>query len=63
LPFGTVVKVTHGDRSLTVRINDRGPFIKGRTIDLSRGAARHLGCISKGVCTVTMEVVEQPSKG
>lgn len=63
LPFGTVVKVTHGDRSLNVRINDRGPFTKGRTIDLSRGAARHLGCISKGVCKVTMEVVKQPSKG
>lgn len=58
LPFGTIVKVTHNGISLNVRINDRGPFTKGRTIDLSRGAARHLGCIDNGVCKVTMEVVK-----
>ncbi len=45
LPFGTRVKVTHQrtGRSVTVRINDRGPFIRGRIIDLSRGAKRALG--------------------
>jgi rare lipoprotein A len=45
LPFGTRVKVTHKGtgRSVTVRINDRGPFIRGRIIDLSRGAKRVLG--------------------
>lgn len=45
LPFGTRVKVTnkHSGRSVTVRINDRGPFVKGRIIDLSRAAARRLG--------------------
>ena len=55
LPFGTRVRVTHKGRSVTVRINDRGPFIKGRSIDLSRAAARAIGC--KGVCRVGMTVV------
>lgn len=45
LPFGTVVTVTHlgSGRSIHVRINDRGPFVRGRCIDLSYGAARALG--------------------
>jgi hypothetical protein len=45
LPFGTLVRVTHSrnGRSVTVRINDRGPFIKGRSIDLSAGAAAAIG--------------------
>lgn len=45
LPFGTRVKVTNKStgRSVVVRINDRGPFIKGRFIDLSKGAARSIG--------------------
>jgi rare lipoprotein A len=56
LPFGTKLKVTNRNngRSVVVRINDRGPFIKGRVIDLSMGAARRLGFISSGhtsVCT------------
>ncbi|TIO05513.1 septal ring lytic transglycosylase RlpA family protein [Mesorhizobium sp.] len=56
LPFGTKLKVTNRNngRSVVVRINDRGPFIKGRVIDLSKGAARRLGFISSGhtaVCT------------
>jgi rare lipoprotein A len=55
LKFGTRVKVTYKGRSVIVRINDRGPFIKGRTLDLSRAAARKIGC--KGVCTVTMKVL------
>lgn len=55
LKFGTRVKVTYKGRSVIVRINDRGPFIKGRTLDLSRAAARAIGC--KGVCTVTMKIV------
>jgi len=47
LPFGTKVRVTNtrNGRSVTVRINDRGPFIRGRTIDLSRGAAQELSLI------------------
>ncbi len=43
LPFGTCLKVSHGGRSVRVRINDRGPFVKGRSLDLSHGAARALG--------------------
>lgn len=54
LPFGTRVRVTLGDRSVTVRINDRGPFIAGRVIDLSRGAADRLGMIQRGVAQVCL---------
>ena len=55
LKFGTKVQVTYKGRSVVVRINDRGPFTKGRTIDLSKAAARAIGCL--GVCTVTMKIV------
>jgi rare lipoprotein A len=55
LPFGTKVRVTYKGKSVIVRINDRGPFIKGRSIDLSRAAARKIGC--KGVCVVTIKVL------
>lgn len=59
LAFGTRVRVTNlaNDRSVTVRINDRGPFVRGRGIDLSRGAARQIGCISSGTCRVSMDVL------
>lgn len=43
LPFGTRLRVTLGSRSTVVRINDRGPFVRGRQLDLSRGAARAIG--------------------
>lgn len=54
LPFGTIVEVTNlrNGRSVRVRINDRGPFIRGRIIDVSRGAARQLGLIASGVARV-----------
>lgn len=55
LPFGTRLKVTHKGRTVIVRINDRGPFVKGRHLDLSRAAARAIGC--KGVCTVKVAIV------
>lgn len=55
LPFGTRVRVTHKGRSVIVRINDRGPFIRGRSLDLSRAAARRIGC--GGVCRVKMTVI------
>lgn len=55
LPFGTMVRVTYKGRSVVVRINDRGPFIRGRSLDLSRAAARKIGC--PGVCRVSMTVV------
>jgi len=57
LPFGSVVRVTYKGRSVTVRINDRGPFIKGRSLDLSKAAARRIGCA--GVCRVKMTVVRR----
>lgn len=59
LPFGTRVKVTYPQtgRSVTVRINDRGPYIRGRTFDLSRGAAAALGMIDAGVAKVKVEIL------
>lgn len=59
LPFGTVVKVTHlgNGNSVIVRINDRGPFVKGRIIDLSRRAAEELGLVLEGVALVKIEIV------
>ena len=46
LPFGTKLRVTHGGQSVVVTVNDRGPFIKGRVLDLSTGAARAIGLTS-----------------
>ncbi|MBV6624447.1 MAG: septal ring lytic transglycosylase RlpA family protein [Rivularia sp. (in: Bacteria)] len=59
LPFGTRVKVTNkrNGRSVIVRINDRGPFIRCRVIDVSRKAARQLGMISSGIAPVTLQVL------
>lgn len=57
LPFGTKLRVTHGGRSVVVTVNDRGPFIKGRVLDLSTGAARAVGLTSAGVGRVTAEVM------
>ena len=57
LPFGTKLRVTHGGRSVVVTVNDRGPFIRGRVLDLSTGAARAIGLTSAGVGHVTAEVV------
>jgi rare lipoprotein A len=61
LPFGTRVRVTAvgSGRSVVVRINDRGPFIKGRIIDLSTGAAKLLGITGAGVAKVEVEVVSK----
>ena len=57
LPFGTKLKVTHGGRSVVVTINDRGPFVRGRVLDLSTAAARAVGLTSAGVGQVTAEVI------
>jgi rare lipoprotein A len=58
LPFGTRVRVTGSNgRSVIVRINDRGPFVGNRAIDLSVGAARAIGLTSNGVGTVRMDVL------
>jgi len=55
LPFGTKLRVTHGGRSVVVKVNDRGPFVRGRVLDLSTAAARALGI--DGVGSVTAEVL------
>jgi rare lipoprotein A len=59
LPFGTRMRVTNlvNGRSVIVRINDRGPFIPGRVLDLSQGAAQEIGIISSGTGNVKMEVL------
>jgi rare lipoprotein A len=59
LPFGTYVMVTNlgNDRSVVVRINDRGPFVRGRIIDLSYAAARVLGIIGPGTARVRLEIL------
>lgn len=51
LPCGTLIKVTNlsNGRSAVVTIVDRGPFVRGRIVDISRGAARHIGLIDRGV--------------
>jgi rare lipoprotein A len=57
LPFGTKLRVTHGDRSVVVTVNDRGPFVHGRVLDLSTAAARAVGITGAGVGMVTAEVI------
>jgi rare lipoprotein A len=57
LPFGTKLRVTHRGQSVVVTINDRGPFIRGRVLDLSKGAARAIGLTGAGVGHITAEVV------
>ena len=61
LPFGTVVAVTNkqSGRSALVRVNDRGPFVRGRVIDLTPGAARALGI--SGLANVSIEIVSSPT--
>ncbi len=49
LPFGTKLKVTYQGKSVVVRVNDRGPYIKGRSLDLSDAAARKIGLTKDGV--------------
>ena len=60
LPFGTRVRVTNRDngRSVTVTINDRGPFTPGRVIDLSEAAARKIDMIRAGIAPVEIEVLD-----
>ncbi len=62
LPFGTIVRVVEFStgKSIVVRINDRGPFIEGRIIDLSKGAARELGIIDKGITKVGLRIIRWP---
>ncbi len=62
LPFGTHLRITSvaSGRSVVVRVNDRGPFIKGRAVDVSYSAAKQLGMTERGVAKVKMEVVQEP---
>jgi rare lipoprotein A len=59
LPFGTMIRVTNlsNGRQTMVRINDRGPFVKGREIDLSYATARDLGMLDTGVEKVRLEIL------
>jgi rare lipoprotein A len=61
LPFGTLARVTYQGRSVVVRITDRGPFVPGRTIDLSLGACRRIGLVGAGVGPVEIEIVDKAS--
>ncbi|NIA20141.1 MAG: septal ring lytic transglycosylase RlpA family protein, partial [Xanthomonadaceae bacterium] len=60
LPLPTHVRVTNleNGRSMIVRVNDRGPFVKGRIIDLSAGASKKLGFYAKGTARVRVETVQ-----
>lgn len=55
LPFNTKLRVTYKGKSVVVRTNDRGPWIKGRTLDLSIGAAKRIGLVNVGVALVCLE--------
>jgi rare lipoprotein A len=59
LPFGTMLKVTDvtTGRSVTVRVNDRGPFVGGRVVDLSLSAAEALGIVDQGITKVRLDIV------
>jgi rare lipoprotein A len=59
LPFGTRLRVTNvaNGRSVTVRINDRGPYVPGRVVDVSYSAAESLGIVGKGITKVKLDVI------
>lgn len=63
LPFGTYLKVTYlkTNKSIIVRVNDRGPFVKSRVIDLSYQAAKSIGIISDGIGKVQVQIVSHTS--
>lgn len=64
LPFGTKIQVTDKNtgKSIVVRINDRGPFVGNRVLDLSGKAAQNLGIVKRGVCNVEVKVLSLPEK-
>jgi len=64
LPFGTKVLVTNkrNGKSVIVRINDRGPFIRGRVIDVSKAAAQNIGMVSSGTAQVCYQIVADSQK-
>ncbi len=64
LPLGTWIEVTHlgNGRTVRVKVNDRGPFIRGRMLDLSQGAAQALDMVTEGVAEVRIRVVPAPNR-
>src|SRR5882757_6489502 len=60
LPFGTKLRVTntHTGRSVTVRVNDRGPYVPGRVVDVSHSAADAIGMVGSGIAKVKLDVVQ-----
>ncbi len=60
LPFGTRLRVTNvaSGQSVTVRVNDRGPYVRGRVVDVSHAAAETLGMVGGGVAKVKLDVVD-----
>lgn len=58
LAFGTLVRVTYRSRSVICRVNDRGPFINGRVLDLSTASARAIGLTARGIGHVTAEILQ-----
>jgi rare lipoprotein A len=60
LPFGTRVRITNvtNGQSVTVRINDRGPFVPGRVVDVSYSAVKTIGITDRGIAKVKLEVVQ-----
>ena len=65
LPLGTRIQVTDArtGRSIVVQVNDRGPFAKGRIVDLSKEAAKELGIVDRGVARVDLKVLSTPQQG
>ncbi|WP_299691140.1 septal ring lytic transglycosylase RlpA family protein [uncultured Vibrio sp.] len=63
LPFGTIVRVTNtaNNKSVDVKINDRGPYVTGRVIDLSHKAFVQIGDVNKGVAAVKIEIIDDSS--
>ena len=60
MPLGTIIRVTHlgNGRSIVLKVNDRGPFVKGRILDLSLGAAKKLDMLEEGVAEVRIDIVK-----
>ena len=60
LPFGTRLRVTNvtTGKSVTVRVNDRGPFVRGRVVDVSYSAAESLGMVGRGIAKVKLDVIQ-----
>ena len=58
LPFGTKLRVSYRSRSVVVTVNDRGPFVRGRVLDLALAPARQLGLVGPGIAHVDVEIVD-----